>query len=175
MLFLFKTFPGADGFNNYPRKPHSIPRVNRHKNENNIFVDPLGTHTGGYNSKNVKGTDSELNGKRSGQDGQCSIPKFNMRKELDDFLDDMARKNIEVECDQRRFNDLCVNQDTGVIDEKSIIEAKGALQGEGEGFYKNLSRPTNPDVKLDFQATNINGDEIFIDHKQMIDFNDLAK
>jgi hypothetical protein len=80
-----------------------------------------------------------------------------------------------VECDQQRFNDLSVNQETGAIDEKSIFEAKGGLQGEGQKMYTNLSRPANPDVRLDFEATDINtGKRIFVDHKEMIDFQSLA-
>jgi hypothetical protein len=49
------------------------------------------------------------------------------------------------------------------------------LQGEGQKMYTNLSRPANPDVRLDFEATDINtGKRIFVDHKEMIDFQSLA-
>ena len=90
-------------------------------------------------------------------------------------MEDMSQKGIEVECDQQRFNDLSVNQETGAIDEKSIFEAKGGLQGEGQGMYKDLRRPANPDVGLDFEATDIKtGNLIFVDHKGMIDFQSLA-
>lgn len=53
-------------------------------------------------------------------------------------MEDMTQKGIEVEWNQQRFNDLSVNQETGVPDGKSIFEAKGSLQGEGEGMYKDL-------------------------------------
>ena len=42
-------------------------------------------------------------------------------------------------------------------------------------MYKNLSRPDNPDVRLDFEATDIKtGKRIFVDHKGMIDFGSLS-
>ena len=42
-------------------------------------------------------------------------------------------------------------------------------------MYKNLRRPANPDVRLDFEATDIKtGNTIFVDHKGMIDFQSLA-
>ena len=70
---------------------------------------------------------------------------------------------------------MCINQETGAIDEKSIFEARGGLQGEGQKLYKNLRRPANSDVRLDFEATDIKtGNRIFIDHKKMIDFQSLA-
>ena len=53
-----------------------------------------------------------------------------MEKEYEIFIEDMCQKNIEVDCDQQRFNELSVNQEKNIIDEKSIFEAKGALQGE---------------------------------------------
>lgn len=71
------------------------------------------------------------------------------------FMEDMAQKGIEVKCNQQRFNDLSVNQETGAIDEKSIFEPKRGLRGEGQRMCQNLRRPANPDVRLDFQATGI--------------------
>ena len=42
-------------------------------------------------------------------------------------------------------------------------------------MYTNVRRPSNRDVKLDFQATDIKtGNTIFVDHKGMIDFQSLA-
>ena len=42
-------------------------------------------------------------------------------------------------------------------------------------MYRNLRRPANPDVRLDFEATDIKtGKRIFVDHKGMIDFQSLA-
>jgi len=98
-----------------------------------------------------------------------------MEKEYTMFMKDMAQKGIELEYYQQRFNDLCVNQETGAIDEKSIFEVKGSLQGEGQRMYKNVRRPANPDVRLDFEAIDIKtGNRIFVDHKGMIDFQSLA-
>lgn len=79
-----------------------------------------------------------------------------MEAEYRRFMEDMTQKGIEIECNQQRFNDLSVNQDTSEIDGKSIFEAKGGLQGEGQGIYKDLRRPANRDVRLDFEATDRN-------------------
>jgi hypothetical protein len=49
------------------------------------------------------------------------------------------------------------------------------LQGEGQGIYKNLRRPNNLAVKLNFKATDIKTENpIFVDHKGMIDFQSLV-
>lgn len=46
---------------------------------------------------------------------------------------------------------------------------------EAYGLIKNLRRPENPKVKLDFVAERVSsGETIFIDHKGMIDFASLA-
>jgi hypothetical protein len=171
--------PGADGFplNNNSRKPHRIPRI-RGKG---INVDPPRTIQGLGNIpeapkvRSFKEVDTGLNARHGNRGDQCPASQFNMEKEYKMFMEDMSQKGIEVECDQQRFNDLSVNQETGAIDEKSIFEAKGSLQGEGQKMYKNLSRPANPDVRLDFEATDIKtGKRIFVDHKGMIDFQSLA-
>lgn len=172
-------FPGAEGFsiNNYPRKPHRIPRV-RGKG---ITVDPpktiqgLGNIPAAPKSRSFKEVDTGLNARRGNHGDQCPVPQFNMEKEYTTFMKDMSQKGIEIECNQKRFNDLSVNQETGAIDKKSIFEAKGGLQAEGLKMYKNLSRPSNPDVKLDFEANDIKtGRRIFVDHKGMIDFRSLT-
>ena len=171
--------PGAEGFplNNNPRKPHRIPRI-RGKG---INVDPprtiqrLGNIPEAPKVRSFKEVDTGLNARRGNRGDQCPASQFNMEKEYTMFMEDMSQKGIEVECDQQRFNDLSVNQETGAIDEKSIFEAKGGLQGEGQKMYNNLSRPANPDVRLDFEATDIKtGKRIFVDHKGMIDFQSLA-
>jgi len=30
-------------------------------------------------------------------------------------MEDMSQRGIELECDQQRLNDLCVNQETGAV------------------------------------------------------------
>jgi hypothetical protein len=63
----------------------------------------------------------------------------------------------------------------GEFDEKSIFKAEGGLEAEAKGFLKNLRRPENPDVDLDFQAELVDsGKTIFVDHKGMIDFGSLS-
>ena len=42
-------------------------------------------------------------------------------------------------------------------------------------MFQNLRRPENPNNKLDFQAELPDGTTIFLDHKEMVDFNRLAK
>jgi len=125
--------------------------------------------------RSSKKVDTGLNARRGNRDDPCPASEFNMEKEYTMFMEDMSQKGIELECDQQRFNDLSVNQETGTIDEKFIFEAKGGLQGEGQKIYENLRRPANPDVRLDFEATDIKtGNRIFVDHKGMIDFQSLA-
>lgn len=55
----------------------------------------------------------------------CPIPKFNMKEEYRTFNENMLKKGIKLDCDQQRFESLCVNPQ---IDAKSMIEAKGCLQ-----------------------------------------------
>ena len=173
--------PGANGFplNNNPRRRHPLgpPRIKGR----GITVDPpqniqgLGNIPEAPKFRSFTEVDTGLNARRGNRGDQCPAPEFDMKKEYTILMEDMSQKGIELECDQQRFNDLCVNQETGAIDEKSIFEAKGGLQGEGQKMYRNLRRPANPDVRLDFEATDIKtGNTIFVDHKGMIDFQSLA-
>lgn len=98
-----------------------------------------------------------------------------MEEEYKTFLEEMAEKGIEVDFDQLRFNDLSVNPFTGEIDEKSIFEAQGGLQGESIAMFTNILRRAKPDVKLDFEANDPKtGKTIFVDMKGSIDFQTLA-
>jgi hypothetical protein len=86
----------------------------------------------------------------------------------------MTDKGYDVNISEDRFLELSRNPQTGKFDEKSIFEAEGGLQGEAQGIYKNLRRPENLDVDLDFQAELVeSGKTIFVDHKGMIDFGSL--
>ena len=172
--------PGADGFplNNNPRRRHPFGRPRMRGR--GITVDPpqkiqgLGNIPEAPKVRSFKEVGTDLNARHGNRGDQCPAPEFDMKKEYTILMEDMSQKGIELECDQQRFNDLCVNQETGAIDEKSIFEAKGALQGEGQQMYRNLRRPANPDVRLDFEATDIKtGNTIFVDHKGMIDFQSL--
>ena len=75
-----------------------------------------------------------------------------------------------------RFVELSKNPQTGQLDEKSIYETEGGLQGELEGLYSDLRRPKNPKVDIDFEATSVEtGQTIFVGHKGMIDFASLVE
>ena len=74
---------------------------------------------------------------------QCPAPEFDMKKQYENFMQEISEKGYKLECSQERFNELSTNPQTGAIDEKSLIEAKGGLQGEVQGMYTNLRRPTN--------------------------------
>jgi hypothetical protein len=93
-----------------------------------------------------------LNARRGNRVDQYPDSEFNIEEEFKMFQEDMDKKGIEVECDLQRFTALSINQERGRLYKKSIIEAKGALQAEGEGIVFDVQRPTNPAVKLDFQA-----------------------
>jgi hypothetical protein len=91
------------------------------------------------------------------------------------FISQMSDKGYEVNISEDRFLELSRNPQTGKFDEKSIFEAEGGLEAEVLGLFKNLRRPENPDVDLDFQAELVDsGKTIFVDHKGMIDFGSLS-
>lgn len=171
--------PGADAFplNNIPRRHHPFGRPRMRGRGTNIEpsknIYGLKNIPQGPKIRSFTELKTDLNARNRG--AQCPVSEFDMEKEYTIFMEDMANKGIELECDQQRFNELCKNQQSNLIDEKSIFEAKGGLQGEGQKIYKNLRRPANPDVRLDFEAIDIKtGNRIFIDHKGMIDFQSLA-
>jgi len=90
------------------------------------------------------------------------------------FISEMNDKGYEVNISEDRFLELSRNPQTDKFDEKSIFETEGGLEAEAKGLFKNLRRPENPDVDLDFQADLVDsGKTIFIDHKGMIDFRSL--
>jgi len=88
-------------------------------------------------------------------------------------MQEISEKGYELECRQERFNELSTNPQTGSIDEKSLIEAKGGLQGEALGMYTNIRRPSNKAVDLDFEIDSSKG-YTHVDYKTPIDFQDLA-
>jgi hypothetical protein len=121
----------------------------------------------------TKLVDTGLNGRPRNHGDQCPVPKLNMNQKYKTFMASMKQKGLEVNCSQKRFNNLCVNPQTGNIDEKSLIEAKGGLQGEAQGLYQNLRRPSNQEVNLDFEIKSQNG-YTHLDLKTPIDFEDLV-
>lgn len=93
-----------------------------------------------------------------------------------DFMSKMNKKGYEVNIPEDRFLELSTNPQTGKFDEKSIFEAEGGLELEANGRVKNLRRPGNSKVDLDFVAERVgSGETIFIDHKGMIDFGSLSE
>jgi len=87
----------------------------------------------------------------------------------------ISKQGIRLEYDQQIFNDLSVSQETSIIDEKSIFEANGALKAKRQKIYKNLRYRANPDIRLNFEATDIKTrNRIFVDHKKMTDFQSLV-
>lgn len=169
--------PGADGFspNNYPRKPHRIPRIRGKR----INADPpqniqgLGNIPKAPKVRSFTEVDTGLNARRGNRRDQCPVPEFDMKKQYENFMQEMSEKGYELECDQERFNELSTNPQTGSPDEKSLIEAKGALQGEAQGMYTNTRRPSNKAVDLDFEIHSSKG-YTHVDFKTPIDFQDLA-
>ena len=115
-----------------------------------------------------------LNTRRGNRGDQCRAPEFDLKKEYENFMQKISEKGYELECSQERFNELYTNPQTSSIDEKSLIEAKGGLQGEAQGMYKNLRRPSNKDVDLDFEIDSSKG-YTHVDYKTPIDFDDLAE
>lgn len=168
--------PGAEGlpFSYGRRGKYGLPRM-RGQQPLLPHVHGLGNIPRGPQVRQFKQVTDGLDARRGNHGDQCPVPKHDLNHEFETFKADMANKNVKINCSQQRFNDLAVNQETNAIDFISIVEAKGALQAEGQGLLTNIRRPSNPDVRLDFEANDIiTGKRIFVDHKSMIDFNVFA-
>ena len=173
--------PGVDCHvpNNNPRRRHPFGRP-RMRGSRSIDVFPpqnvqgLGNIPKRPKVLSFREVDSGLNARRGNRGDQCPAPEFNMKQEYQNFMQKMSKKGYELDCTQERFNELATNPQTGSIDEKSLIETKGGLQGEAQGIYKNLRRPSNKAVDLDFEINSSMG-YTHVDYKTPIDFDDLAE
>jgi len=171
--------PGADGFplNNNPRRRHPFGRPRMRGR--GINIDPpqniqgLGDIPAAPKVRSFTEVDTGLNARRGNRGDQCPTPEFDMKDQYENFMQKMSEKGYELECSQERFNELSTNPQTGSPDEKSLIEAKGGLQGEAQGMYKNIRRPSNKAVDLDFEIDSSKG-YTHVDYKTPIDFQDLA-
>ena len=170
---------GADGFplNNNPRRRHPFGRPRMRGR--GINIDPpqniqgLGNIPEAPKVRSFTEVDTGLNARRGNRGDQCPAPEFDMKKQYENFMQEMSEKGYELECSQERFNELSTNPQTGSPDEKSLIEAKGGLQGEAQGMYTNIRRPSNKAVDLDFEIDSSKG-YTHVDYKTPIDFQDLA-
>jgi len=170
---------GADGFplNSNPRRRHPFGRPRMRGRS--ITVDPpqniqgLGNIPKAPKVRSFMEVDTSLNARRGNREDQCPVPEFDMKKQYENFMQEMSEKGYELECNKERFNELSTNPQTGSPDEKSLIEAKGALQGEAKGMYTNTRRPSNKAVDLDFEIDSSKG-YTHVDFKTPIDFQDLA-
>jgi hypothetical protein len=61
----------------------------------------------------VREFDEDTDSESESEEDQCPASQYKMEKEYRMFMKYMSQKGIEVECDQQRFNDLSVNQETG--------------------------------------------------------------
>ena len=136
-------------------------------------IQGLGNTPEGPKVRSFTEVDTGLNARRGNRDDQCPAPEFDMKKEYENFIQEISEKGYQLECNQERFNELSTNPQTGAIDEKSLIEAKGGLQGEAQGMYTNIRRPSNKAVDLDFEIDSSKG-YTHVDFKTPIDFQDLA-
>jgi len=155
--------PGADGYplNNNPRRhPPGRPRM-RGSKPIKVFppqnIQGLGNIPEGPKIRSFKEVDTGLNARRGNRDDQCPAAKLDMKSEYENFMQEISKKGYELECSQERFNELSTNTQTGSFDEKSLIEAKGGLQGEAQGMYTNIRRPSNKAVDLDFEIDSSKG------------------
>lgn len=67
----------------------------------------------------------------------------------------ITKKGYEVNVSEDRFLELSTNSQTGKFNKKSIFETQGSLELEANGIVKNLRRPDNPKVDLDFVAESV--------------------
>ncbi len=170
--------PGADGFtpNVSPRRRHPFggPRIRPGSAVLGAPNTPkLGNIPKGPKVRNFRKVDTELDARRGNRGDQCPASQFNMEEEYTMFMEDTSQKGYELECSQERFNELSTNPQTGSPDQKSLIEAKGGLQGEAQGIYQNIRQPSNKAVDLDFEIDSSKG-YTHVDFKTPIDFQDLA-
>ena len=178
-----------------PRAPNGFyrtpPKVVDNGVNNRLYGEP-----GGYGGAGGgdPGDDSNSGKPNSESEEQCQDPgvygqmskkpkkkkksrqvsKERVTQAYENFMLKMSRKGYKVDVPLDRFLKLAINPQTGQFEEKSIFEAEGGLEGEAQGMYKNLRRPSNKDIDLDFEATRIDSEEsLFVDHKGMIDFGSL--
>jgi hypothetical protein len=126
----------------------------------------LGNIPEGPKVRSFREVDTILNARRG-------ATKLEMKLEYENFMQEISKKGHELECSQERLNELSTNPQTGSFDEKSLIEAKGGLQGEFQGISTNIRRPRNKAVDLDFEIDSSKG-YTHVDSKTPIDFQDLA-
>jgi hypothetical protein len=94
-------------------------------------LNQKGTQFRSHNDVNT-GLNAKLN-------NQCSkIQKFDIEEQFKMFTYDMSQKNIVVQSDLTRFKSLFVNQQIGIVDEKSVIEARACLQAEVLGLFDHI-------------------------------------
>ena len=71
-----------------------------------------------------------------------------MKAEYQKFL---LTKNPNVICDQKRFEELCVEKKNGRANFDSIDETLSILEAEGQGLVNNAIRPNPSEVDADFE------------------------
>ena len=104
-----------------------------------------------------------------------AVSRTRVNEAYQDFISEMNKKGYKVNISEDRFAELSVNPQTREFDEQSISEAYGTLELELKNMIKNLRRTKNPKVDLDFMAERVgSGETIFLDHKEMIDFESLS-
>jgi len=169
--------PGVDGFvPNTPKRPRRHPFGRPRMRGSSTINHPRGKSVPGLgNTPSIRVAPKIVdNGLNANRGDQCPAPEFNIKQEYQNFMQRIAEKGYNLNCTQERFNELATSPQTGNIDEKSLIETKGGLQGEAQGMYTNLRRPSNKDVDLDFEIDSSEG-YTHADYKTPIDFEDLAE
>lgn len=172
---------GVDGYvpNNNPhrRHPFGSPRIQGSKS---IDASPpqniqgIGNIPKGPKVRSFKEVDTGLNARLGNRGDQCPALEINIKQEYENFMGKMSKKVYDVECTLERFSELATNPEIGSIDQKLLIETKGGLQGEAQGMYKNLRRPSKKDVYLDFEIDSPKG-YTHVDYKTPIGFDVLAE
>ena len=156
--------PNPDGWDPNSFDPDTFVQPSQNKDPQSNNHQPTAQKPD-KNKKKKKKNSREVSRERVSQAYQDFISKMNKKgyKDLKHISED-------------RFLELSTNPQSGVFDEKSIIEAEGGLQLEVQGKINNLRRLKNPDVvDLDFMAERAgSGETIFLDHKKMIDFGSLS-
>ncbi len=103
--------PGADGFplNNNLRRRHPFGRPRMRGR--GINIDPLQNIQGlgnvpeGPKVRSFTLVDTGLNAQRGNRRDQCPVPEFDMKKQYENFMQEISEKGYKLECSQERFNE----------------------------------------------------------------------
>lgn len=98
--------------------------------------------------KTDKFSSQRFNTKLAGRRRRRPESFIDLKAEYKKFL---LTKNLNVICDQKRFEELCVEKKNGRANGDSIDKALSILEAEEQGFVNNMIQPKPSEVDADFK------------------------